>query len=172
VRDAYLVEYTALKLEQLERIKARDGYLYTTLAAVVAVVAAVIQTGQSDLLLALPPIVAALGWTRLRNDQLVVAIREYLRDDLGPRLGDGALRWETPPRRTSHRFVQLGVDLVTFWLSGLIAAIVWSRTGTDAVWGDVAWAADVALVSVVSGFIATDAINAHRRAQPSEGVDQ
>ncbi|MEV5100469.1 hypothetical protein ACFQ7G_00665 [Streptomyces massasporeus] len=119
-----LAEYDRLKEEQKTRIGFRDNLLYFTLAAATAVVAITAQSGQSRLLLSVPAICLILGWTYLVNDEKISAIGCYVRDRLGPRLGqlacaDGAvLGWEVYHRnvsgRTMRKRLQTAVDLFTY----------------------------------------------------------
>ncbi|MFJ3661866.1 hypothetical protein ACIPPM_15540 [Streptomyces sp. NPDC090119] len=119
-----LAEYDRLKEEQKTRIGFRDNLLYFTLAAVTAVVALTVQSGQAQLLLSAPAICLILGWTYLVNDQKISAIGCYVRDQLGPRLGElasapGAVfGWEAYHRnvagRIMHKRLQTAVDLFTY----------------------------------------------------------
>ncbi|MFH9425713.1 hypothetical protein [Streptomyces sp. NPDC017529] len=143
VGQLLLTEYQAIKDEQKARIGFRDNLLYVTLAAAVAaVIASVSQAKQPQMLLALPPVCVALGWTYLINDEKISAIGAYVRNELGPRLAaatgspDAAeivFRWETShrsdARRRSRKLIQCAVDqgafcavplaaLVTYWVYG------------------------------------------------------
>ncbi|MFF0888461.1 hypothetical protein [Streptomyces sp. NPDC003456] len=119
-----LAEYDRLKEEQKTRIGFRDNLLYFTLAAATAVVAITAQSGQSRLLLFVPAICLILGWTYLANDEKISAIGDYVRDRLGPRLGelasaDGAVfGWEVYHRdvagHTVRKRLQSAVDLFTY----------------------------------------------------------
>ncbi|WP_344467547.1 hypothetical protein [Kitasatospora kazusensis] len=119
-----LAEYDCLKEEQKTRIGFRDNLLYFTLAAATAVVAVTVQSGQSRLLLSVPAICLILGWTYLVNDEKISAIGYYVRDQLGPRLGEltsahGAVfGWEVYHRniagRTVRKRLQTAVDLFTY----------------------------------------------------------
>ncbi|MEU2133500.1 hypothetical protein [Streptomyces sp. NPDC018352] len=119
-----LAEYDRLKDEQKTRIGFRDNLLYFTLAAATAVVAITVQSGQSRLLLSVPAICLILGWTYLVNDEKISAIGRYVRDRLGPRLGEltsahGAVfGWEIYHRnvagRTVRKRLQTAVDLFTY----------------------------------------------------------
>jgi hypothetical protein len=154
-RDVHLAEYTALKTEQGERIKARDGYMYSTLAVVVAAVAAAAQANLPHLLLAVPPACFVLGWTRLRNDTHIVAIRHYLRDQLAPLLhtGDGTvLGWETGPRGRLTTWVQFAADMLTFVVPGILAVIVWGTIAPTTAWG--LWLAAMVADAVIIGALA------------------
>lgn len=120
-----LAEYDALKREQGNRIDRRDQLMYATLTAVAGVLAAVFtHTGPPGLLL-LPPVCLILGWTYLRNDRHVAHIKEYLRDDLGPRLGKFAgapvLQWEDGRRQ--RRPAQVGVEFVAFAVPAMAAVL-------------------------------------------------
>ncbi|MEV7216622.1 hypothetical protein AB0O31_26455 [Kitasatospora cineracea] len=119
-----LAEYDCLKEEQRTRIGFRDNLLYFTLAAATAVVAITVQSGQSRLLLTVPAICLILGWTYLVNDEKISAIGCYVRDRLGPRLGEltaargPVFDWEVYHRRVAGRTVrkrlQTVVDLFTY----------------------------------------------------------
>ncbi|MGA5821995.1 hypothetical protein ACPC54_29530 [Kitasatospora sp. NPDC094028] len=119
-----LAEYDCLKEEQKTRIGFRDNLLYFTLAAATAVVAVAVQSGQSRLLLSVPAICLILGWTYLVNDEKISAIGCYVRDRLGPRLGEltsargPVFGWEVYHRtvagRTLRKRLQTAVDLFTF----------------------------------------------------------
>jgi hypothetical protein len=125
--DVALAEYGELKAEQRDRIKARDGYMYTTLAAVFIVAGASAQAHLPVLLLALTPVCAVLSWARLRNDLRVTALRDYFRDVTARLLADPAtpvLAWESRPRQRTHKWLQLGADLVTFVLPGIVGYTV------------------------------------------------
>ncbi|MGW5395567.1 hypothetical protein [Streptomyces sp. NPDC003952] len=140
-----LAEYDRLKEEQKTRIGFRDNLLYFTLAAATAVVAITAQSGQYRLLLSIPAICLILGWTYLVNDEKISAIGRYVRDRLGPRLGElasahGAVfGWEVYHRnvagRTMRKRLQTAVDLFTylvlpmvcttaFWLSPLVQPVL------------------------------------------------
>ncbi|MFF3394248.1 hypothetical protein ACFYW1_25335 [Streptomyces sp. NPDC002669] len=119
-----LAEYDRLKEEQKTRIGFRDNLLYFTLAAVTAVVTVTVQSGQSRLLLSAPAICLILGWTYLVNDEKISTIGYYVRDRLGPRLGELAsahapvFGWEVYHRnvagRTTRKRLQTAVDLFTY----------------------------------------------------------
>lgn len=119
-----LAEYGRLKEEQKTRIGFRDNLLYFTLAAATAVVAITAQSGQSRLLLFVPAICLILGWTYLANDEKISAIGGYVRDRLGPRLGEltaadsAVFGWEVYHRdiagHTVRKRLQTAVDLFTY----------------------------------------------------------
>ncbi|MFD8020065.1 hypothetical protein ACFV6G_06520 [Streptomyces lavendulae] len=119
-----LAEYDCIKEEQKTRIGFRDNLLYFTLAAATAVVAITVQSGQPQLLLAVPVICLILGWTYLVNDEKISSIGCYIRDKLGPRLGEltaarsTAFGWEIYHRddasRTTRKRLQTAVDLLTY----------------------------------------------------------
>lgn len=119
--DVLRDELKALKDEQRERIRARDTLIYSAILAIAAVAGGTRLAGPVVPLL-LPPVVLALGWTYLVNDQKVSAIGAYLRTDLAPRLGalvgGEVLRWESihrgDRRRRQRKSIQLGVDLLVF----------------------------------------------------------
>lgn len=119
-----LAEYDRLKEEQKTRIGFRDNLLYFTLAAATAVVAITAQSGQSRLLLSVPAICLILGWTYLVNDEKISTIGCYVRDRLGPRLGEltathgTVFGWEVYHRnvagRTVRKRLQTAVDMFTY----------------------------------------------------------
>lgn len=125
-----LAEYGCLKEEQKTRIGFRDNLLYFTLAAATAVVAITAQSGQSRLLLSVPAICLILGWTYLVNDEKISAIGYYVRDRLGPRLGElssahGAVfSWEVYHRnvagRATRKRLQTAVDLLTYLILPMV----------------------------------------------------
>lgn len=119
-----LAEYSCIKEEQKTRIGFRDNLLYFTLAAATAVVAITVQSGQPQLLLAVPVICLVLGWTYLVNDEKISSIGCYIRDQLGPRLCEltaarsTVFGWEIYHRdgagRTTRKRLQTAVDLLTY----------------------------------------------------------
>ncbi|WP_427919934.1 hypothetical protein [Streptomyces sp. cg40] len=148
VGQLLLAEYQTIKDEQKARIGFRDNLLYVTLTVVAAVIAAAAQAGQASMLLALPPVCVVLGWTYLVNDQKISAIGAYVRDELGPRLGELAAQggggrggvevfgWETAhrgdTRRKSRKVVQLSVDLMAFCAVPLAAlGVFWVASGSS-----------------------------------------
>ncbi|QXQ99073.1 hypothetical protein [Streptomyces sp. WY228] len=128
-----LAEYDRLKEEQKTRIGFRDNLLYFTLAAVTAVVAVTVHSGQAGLLLSVPAICLILGWTYLVNDEKISAIGCYVRDRLGPRLGElasarGAMfGWEVYHRdvagRAMRKRLQTTVDLFTYLILPMVCMI-------------------------------------------------
>ncbi|MFF5010181.1 hypothetical protein ACFY3G_46135 [Streptomyces phaeochromogenes] len=140
VGQLLLAEYQSVKDEQKSRIGFRDNLLYVTLAVVAAVAAASAQSGQTSMLLALPPVCVVLGWTYLVNDEKISAIGAYVRGDLGPRLADlaqiersAAFGWErahrADTRRTSRKAIQCGVDLLAFCAVPLAGLVVYWAGG-------------------------------------------
>ncbi|WP_019545393.1 hypothetical protein [Streptomyces sulphureus] len=128
-----LAEYDRLKEEQKTRIGFRDNLLYFTLAAVTAVVAVTVHSGQSRLLLCAPAICLILGWAYLVNDEKISAIGYYVRDQLGPRIGELAsaqgtvFGWEVYNRnlagRTLRKRLQTAVDLFTYLILPMVCTI-------------------------------------------------
>ncbi|MFJ9453681.1 hypothetical protein ACIRST_01260 [Kitasatospora sp. NPDC101447] len=128
-----LAEYDCLKEEQKTRIGFRDNLLYFTLAAATAVVAISVQSGQSRLMLSVPAICLILGWTYLVNDEKISAIGCYVRDQLGPRLGElvsaqgTVFGWEAYHRNVAGRAVrkrfQTAVDLFAYLVLPMVCTI-------------------------------------------------
>ena len=138
VGQLLLAEYQSVKDEQRTRIGFRDNLLYVTLTVVAAVIAAAAQAGQSEMLLALPPVCVVLGWTYLVNDEKISAIGTYVRDDLGPRLaeltdGQAVFGWETAHRsdirRRSRKVIQCVIDLLAFCVVPLAGLVVYWAAG-------------------------------------------
>lgn len=144
-KDILLAEYVALKAEQTSRIVVRDRLVYAALAASVASLALVIQSaGRVSLLLLLPVVCTALGWTYFVNDQKISAIGTYLGQHLSRSLvvstrgGARFLTWEwfhrRDPRRRLDKSMQLAVDLLMFVAPALSAVVVYwtaARTRPD-----------------------------------------
>jgi hypothetical protein len=136
-----LVEYERLKDEQKTRIGFRDNLVYATLASMAGVIAASLSLkGHANILLLLPPVSTALGWTYLVNDEKISAISRYIRDGLGPRIAriaradtDAVFEWElvhrSDRRRRSRKILQLAADLGTFSVPALGALIVYWVNG-------------------------------------------
>lgn len=134
-----ILEYERIKDEQRARIGFRDNLLYATLASMAAVIAVAVQAGVA-LLLILPPVCLLLGWTYLVNDEKISAVGRYIRAEIAPRLqaltDDQApvFGWEvahrSDPRRVSRKYLQLGVDMLTF-CGGPVAAVLvfWAAGG-------------------------------------------
>ncbi|WP_330338020.1 hypothetical protein [Streptomyces sp. NBC_00557] len=142
VGELLLGEYQVLKEEQRARIGFRDNLLYASLGSMAAVVAAVIGGGPHlQLLLLLPPVSLLLGWTYLVNDQKISAIGRYIREELTPRLtaltdsqeSEPIFGWETvhrsDRRRTSRKWLQFAVDLLTFCGTSMAAVVVFWAMG-------------------------------------------
>lgn len=129
----WLAEYDVIKQEQRARITHRDGLVYTSIASLAAVIAAVISSHSPALLLVLPPLFFVFGWGYLANDIKVSGIGRYIRSDTAPRLAalsaaEGlVLGWEqalrSGRRRRAHKLMQLLVDLITFCVVPLAALV-------------------------------------------------
>lgn len=132
-----LAEYERVTDEQRTRIRFRDSLVYTTLAAIAAVVAAAIQSRSNGALLMLPPVGVLLGWIYLVNDEKVSAIGRYIREEITPRVSAlvsaPVFGWETAHRidrrRRLRKVVQLGVDLSVFCGVPITALVVFWVTG-------------------------------------------
>lgn len=119
-----LAEYDRIKEEQKARIGFRDNLLYFTLAASTALLAVAVQNRHAQLLLALPMVCLVLGWTYLVNDEKISSIGRYIRDELGPQLGElsgagaAVFGWEVYHRgdasRVTRKRLQTAVDLFTY----------------------------------------------------------
>ena len=118
-----LTEYDQVKGEQRNRIQHRDGLVYTTIAAMGAVIAATIGQHNAAVLLLLPPVAIVLGWKYLANDEKIGNANRYVREQLSPRAAEIAgvaqvFGWESYHRtgvfRRARWLVQLAVDLLAF----------------------------------------------------------
>ncbi|WP_370949636.1 hypothetical protein AB5J62_19340 [Amycolatopsis sp. cg5] len=119
-----LIEYDQVKSEQRNRIQHRDGLVYTTIAAMGAILAATISQRTTAVLLLLPPVGIVLGWKYLANDAKIGSANSYVRERLSPRATEitgstgPVFGWETYHRvgvfHRARRFVQVVVDLLTF----------------------------------------------------------
>jgi hypothetical protein len=122
-RELILAEYGPLKAEQQARIAHRDGLTYTTIGAMVAVVAGTIQQHNVAVLLLLPPVAIALAWKYLANDEKISGAGRYIREQMAPRLTDitgvaTVFGWESAHQGGVYSrvrpYVQVAVDLLTF----------------------------------------------------------
>ncbi|MFF4827532.1 hypothetical protein ACFY20_31920 [Streptomyces sp. NPDC001312] len=133
-----LAEYEQVKQQQGARIIGfRDNLIYATLGVMAAVIGSTLaRGGHLEMLLLLPSLSVALGWTYLVNDEKISAVGRYIRDDLSPRLKEltsvqtDVFGWESAhrrdARRRSRKRFQLAVDLMTFCGAPLVAlAVYW-----------------------------------------------
>lgn len=150
VADVLLKEYELLKREQGDRIRTRDHLFIAMLTAVAAVVAATLGSHGTALLLLLPPVVIVIGWTFLINDQKISAAGRHIRTDTAPRLAwlldsEPVLGWETAHRcdvrRRERKTIQLGIDLIAFWLPA--QAAIWTY------WLNGPWSWTPVLISIL-----------------------
>ncbi len=129
---ALMGEYAALKAEQLKRIATRDNIIYLTIGAIGLVVSVSIKEPLEPFALLVPPwICLLLGWLHIINDQKVVDIGIYLKQDMAPiaeqLVGKNgkALGWETfrseQPRRKGWRPIQLVVKALAFFAPGAVS---------------------------------------------------
>lgn len=129
----YLLEYEKLKDEQSRRLGFRDNLVYLALGAFGAQFAFILGSSGNrtlwELLLVLPIINLALGWTYLRNDVKVSEIGDYISGHLIPCVRtltnpDAPIfAWETFHRTSDlwrrHKLFQLLSDLLVFVVTGL-----------------------------------------------------
>jgi hypothetical protein len=134
--QALLAEYDQLKGEQRARIRFRDSLMYTTLAAMAAVVVAALQARNNLTFLLLPPVTVVLGWKYVSNDDKIAAIGRYIQAQLAPRLTalvqQPVFCWETTHVKGSRRpqarkAMQISVDLLAFCFAPAAALVtVWT----------------------------------------------
>ncbi|MBP2330631.1 hypothetical protein JOF56_011016 [Kibdelosporangium banguiense] len=169
--QALLAESDYLKSEQRQRIRYRDSLTYTTLAAMAAVVAAVLQARNNQLCLLLPPVTIVLGWKYAANDDKITAIGNYIKTNLAPRLAaivhQPVFVWEIQhgryTRRRARKAMQITADLLVFCVAPLAALVtVWATTVCPpALW--VVSILETILVGITSVFVAAHA----KLAQPT-----
>jgi hypothetical protein len=162
-----ITEYQQLKIEQAHRIGTRDNLMYATLASIAAVAVGAYQARIADLLLLLPPGCVILGWTYLVNDQKISAIGRYIRLDLGPRVTElvgsktPVFGWESnhrsDRRRRSRKIIQLGADLMTFCVPGLIAIAARLTIASSSILTMVIVAVEITLVVILGTQIVVNA---------------
>lgn len=124
--DPDLAEYLTLKNEQASRIGFRDNLVYTTLAAIAAVLFAYSQSRQPGILLLITPATAVLGWKYHANDKVISEIRRYIGGTLANKFpapdGIPVFGWETPGSADTQwrvrKTLQLCVDLGLFVIFG------------------------------------------------------
>lgn len=87
-------EYTALKSEQSTRIFVRENALYSVLLVIAGIVTISLTEPGTRLLilLALPPAVGCLTAIYINQDIMISRIRQYIEDELTPRLAQVASR--------------------------------------------------------------------------------
>jgi hypothetical protein len=162
-----LVEYDQVKGEQRARITHRDGLVYTTIAAMAGVIAAVISAKTTALLLVLPPVSVLLGWTYLTNDEKVSAAGRYVRERIGPRLealanaSEPVFGWEVAhrngPRRRARKLMQLVVDLVAFCAAPAAALVTFWVLGPVPTGLIIVSVAESLLVAALAAFVVLEA---------------
>lgn len=139
-KELLLVEYGQLKAEQQARIQHRDGLVYTTLAAMAAVVAGTISQHATAVLLLLPPVALVLAWKYLAADEKIDGIARYIRDRLATRLAtvtglpaEQVFGWESAHHgghfRRVRRYVQVAGDLLTFCVLPAAALVAFWTLG-------------------------------------------
>jgi hypothetical protein len=134
--EIYLSEYDKLKHEQTQRMGFRDNLIYANLIAITGVVSIVTDDiVRIPVLLVLPMICVALGWTYLVNDEKISAIGRYIRYTLTEKIQEATqskdqniFGWEaahrSDKRRISRKIIQLLVDELVFVVPGLIAIFI------------------------------------------------
>ncbi len=142
----YLNEYTKLKDEQLKRINFRDNLLYVTLGVFGGLVSyALSDPTRYYALLVIPWICFILGWVYVANDQKITAIGRYIRLTLVKRICEhiggepkGIFGWETErrnvPKRRGRKIIQLIVNGATFFVSGIVAVVIFWFLMPDSHW--------------------------------------
>ncbi|MFE9321871.1 hypothetical protein ACIHDR_03565 [Nocardia sp. NPDC052278] len=154
-------ERTALKSEQLERIKQRDTFLNLNVVALGAISAIAMQSPKTGgVWLVGPWITAILGWAYLSNDDKVSAIARHLRAQVA------STSWEAGHKGLLPRQARLLADALTFILSFTlptpVAVALYAMTSKGA-WPAVVCAIIAVEVIVTTGLIALYLASALRR---------
>lgn len=154
-----LAEYEATKLEVIERIKQRDNFINLNIIAAALIVGFAGFNGENAVAwLALPWTTLSFGWAYLANDEKVSGIAAFLRLGLGPQLAPPGLGWEVSPKRvtgkrSTHKLVQLGVDLLQFIVPTFVAITTYvalTGPGNVPVWAFGVATAEVGFALVVA----------------------
>jgi hypothetical protein len=161
-------ERSALKTEQLERIKQRDNFLNLNIVAVGVVAAVAVQSRpHAAAWLVVPWVTVVLGWAYLSNDDKVTAIGQHVRASLDQQTAEES--WEASEKGLLPPAVRRVADAVVFLLSFVLptpvalALYVASRSGTYT-WSPTVIAITSFDVVMVGGLGAAYAISlAHRR---------
>ncbi len=160
VLELYLSEYDKLKHEQTQRMGFRDNLIYANLIAITGVVSIVADDlVRIPVLLVLPIICIALGWTYLVNDEKISAIGRYIRYILIENIreaiqskGQNIFGWEvahrSDKRRMSRKMIQFIVDELVFVIPGFIAILIfWLNTAANAL--QLRWIAGIEMLFVL-----------------------
>lgn len=130
--EVLLKEYEMMKIETVDRIKQRDGFINLNIVAAALLVSFVAANPeQSIALLVLPWSSLCFGWAYLANDEKVSALSKYFELNVAPQLGGRSLGWERSAKRTTnlkrtHKDVQLAVDLLQFVAPTLVAVVTFA----------------------------------------------
>lgn len=122
---AFLLEYQALKAEQLARIQFRDRQVAVLLGLVTAIFTYSFGAeGRHSLVLTIPVISFVFCLLYARSDQKISAIGEYIRT----RDIDGHFQWERFYRgvagRRHRKLLQFAADLTVFCLPPVAICII------------------------------------------------
>lgn len=122
-------QYEQLKAEQRTRIEIRDRLVYATFTALGG---SIVLSGSTaighQLLLGMPLVCYALGWTYLRNNRKINEIAAFVRTRY-PEYDWEVYRLETNGR-CRRKIIQLSVNLTMFVATGCIALwALWLRSG-------------------------------------------
>jgi hypothetical protein len=126
-------EYAALKMEQLERVKQRDGFLNLTVVAVALVGAVAVQgPRQAAAWFVIPWVTFILGWAYLSNDDKVSGIAIHLRSHLDPVFL--AESWEATNKgllsKTSRRIGEASAYVVAYIIPTPVSLILFDLSGS------------------------------------------
>jgi 8-oxo-dGTP diphosphatase len=149
-----VAEYEAMKNETVERIKQRDGFINLNVVAAALIVGfAGSDPHKAAAWLALPWTTLCFGWAYLANDEKVSALSAYFRLTVGSQLGPRNLAWERSKKRatnlkTTHKFVQLAVDLLQFVVPTAAAIAAYGAFANNP------WRAPMVTLVVAEGLLA------------------
>ena len=122
-------EITVLRSEQVERIKQRDSFVNLAIVSIGVMVSAAF-TGSpphAEILLAIPWVTLAFGWSFILNDVKVARLGSYFEASETNRAG-----WESWRRRVGRSwleqpFVGALVQTLVFLVPGIVSLIVYFR---------------------------------------------
>lgn len=136
-REVLLAEYQAMKIETVERIKQRDGFINLNIVAAALIVGfAGSDPSKAAAWLALPWSSLCFGWAYLANDEKVSGLSKYFEMSVARKLGPGSLGWESSPKRATnlkrlHKSVQLFVDLLQFVVPTAAAIVAYGSIAAN-----------------------------------------
>lgn len=148
-------ERPALRAEQLERIKQRDGFLNLNVVAVGTVGAISLSSpGRLPAILLIPWATAILGWAYVANDDKVTALGRHLYGILPAH--QQAQSWEAGTKGYLPGAVRRSAEVIVFFLSFVVptpaSILIFARA--DRPWADPLLVATVIVGSALTFVLA------------------